>query len=105
MHCTCRLVHVGEPVRRDFEKGPPNGFYQTDWYNKSGSPTFSISGMVHFRSNALDRTILKICDWSVSSYWLGINGTHLLHIDTVTGTGENQGSPHGLGKSSCLYTS
>lgn len=29
-------------------------------YSKSGSPTFSISGIVHFRSNALARTILKI---------------------------------------------
>lgn len=32
----------------------------TDWYSNRGSPTFSISGMVHFRSNALERTILKI---------------------------------------------
>ena len=35
-------------------------FYATDWYNRSGSPTVSISGMVHFRSKALLRTILKI---------------------------------------------
>lgn len=33
---------------------------QTFLYRSSGSPTFSISGIVHFRSNALDRTILKI---------------------------------------------
>jgi hypothetical protein len=36
------------------------GFY-TDWYSSNGSPTFSISGMVHLRSKALARTILKIC--------------------------------------------
>jgi hypothetical protein len=36
------------------------GIYPTDWYRRSGSPTFSISGIVHLRSNALDRTILKI---------------------------------------------
>lgn len=32
----------------------------TAWYSKRGSPTFSISGMVHFRSKALERTILNI---------------------------------------------
>lgn len=34
--------------------------YHEDWYNSSGSPTFSISGMVHFKSKAFASTILKI---------------------------------------------
>lgn len=40
----------------------------TVWYSKSGSPTFSISGIVHFRSKAFDSTILKICDMSQYLY-------------------------------------
>lgn len=34
--------------------------HPTLWYSKSGSPTCSISGIVHLKSKALLRTILKI---------------------------------------------
>jgi hypothetical protein len=37
---------------------------------------FSISGIVHLRSNALDRTILKICD-GVSGDGLEMEQSHL----------------------------
>jgi hypothetical protein len=46
---------------------PRPGIAYTDWYSSKGSPTFSISGIVHFRSNAFERTILKICKESVVS--------------------------------------
>ena len=35
--------------------------YYTSWYRSNGSPTFSITGIVHFKSKAFERTILKIC--------------------------------------------
>ena len=40
-------------------------FHPIAWYSRSGSPTCSISGIVHRRSNAFDKTILKICAHSI----------------------------------------
>jgi hypothetical protein len=35
-------------------------YHHTLMYSNMGSPTAEISGMVHFKSNAFDKTILKI---------------------------------------------
>lgn len=51
-----RLLAPGRRVRRVWGEV----IYPTDWYNSRGSPTFSISGIVHLRSKAFERTILKI---------------------------------------------
>lgn len=66
---------------------------------------FSISGMVHFRSKALARTILKIyavCQYRSSSY---VHRSYLLHVDAVTGTTEDQARFHRFGESLGLKSS
>jgi hypothetical protein len=46
----------------------PNKYY-TFMYSNIGSPTADISGIVHFRSKAFDKTILKICiSYSLRGY-------------------------------------
>lgn len=58
---------------------------------------FSISGMVHLRSKALDRTILKICYEVLaravpSRFRRGL--TYLLHVDAVTCAAEDEAGLH-----------
>jgi hypothetical protein len=54
---------------------------------------FSISGIVHFRSNAFDSTILKICGGQLSPLNEHLF-THLLHVDAVTCAAEDQTGLH-----------
>lgn len=64
---------------------------------------FSISGMVHLRSKALERTILKICEGGEQqpTEWEKWTG-YLLHVDAVTRAAEDETGLHRLGESFCL---
>ena len=65
----------------------------------NGSPVFSISGMVHLRSNAFDSTILKICMLLSGRFQpCGSTRAHLLHVDAVACTTEYQTGTHRLGE-------
>jgi hypothetical protein len=63
---------------------------------------FSISGMVHFKSKALERTILKI--WLVLvQIRTGIrHDAYLLHVDAVAGATEDEAGLHGFCEALCL---
>src|SRR5271170_5358236 len=70
--------------------------YHTFMYSKMGSPTAEISGIVHFKSNAFDKTILKIY---VNS---SIGESYLLNVDRVTSGAEDETGFHCVRKSSSL---
>jgi hypothetical protein len=63
---------------------------------------FSISGIVHFRSNALARTILNIYNNVSTAAKLNTHQldriSYLLHIDAVTSTAEDQTGFHSFRK-------
>ena len=65
-------------------------------YSKIGSPTAEISGIVHFKSNAFDKTILKIY---INS---SIGKRYLLNVDRVASRTEDETGFHCVSKSSCL---
>ncbi len=74
---------------------------------RSGSPTFVISGMVHFRSNALEMTILKICcglvRQRIEGQGFGLRITaYLLDVDAVACTAKDQCCAHCLCKTAGL---
>jgi len=53
---------------------PGHNQYQSNhtlMYSNIGSPTAEISGIVHFKSNAFDRTILNICNVSAEAMFGG----------------------------------
>lgn len=59
--CPGWRLELGMPVKAESQlQFIPRGTQLTDWYSSNGSPTCSISGMVQRRSNAFDKTILKI---------------------------------------------
>jgi hypothetical protein len=69
---------------------------------------FSISGMVHFRSKALERTILKICVVVVSlrvgkgKGKEGLRETDFLDVDAVAGGAEDETCSHSFREATCL---
>ena len=95
-HLTCRFFH--RLTRFSFSQA-------TDWYISSGSPRFSISGMVHLRSNAFERTILKICDVVSLSLQEKLRGkeVYLLDIDAVTRAAEYETCSHSFGEAARLW--
>ena len=75
----------------------------TAWYSSRGSPTFSISGIVHFRSKAFERTILNICIRGQHSHQTDqATLTYLLDVDAVTRAAKDETCSHRFRKSSCL---
>jgi hypothetical protein len=63
---------------------------------------FSISGIVHFKSKALERTILKIYALSGSAPQGMLRPIYLLNVNAMTCAAEDQASFHGPCKSFCL---
>lgn len=58
---------------------------------------------MHLRSNAFERTILKIWSaWSVNAVKVIPQLTYLLHVDTMARATEDETSLHGLGEALSL---